>query len=304
MASLIFENQIVRDLSWAISSPPIVSQAESSCLWPDKKWYQDIYQESQTWLRKVDKDPSELECLLANQNDKRMGKYFETLWLYWFMHHPRYEVLANNLQIIIDGETLGEIDFIVYDKNDKKTIHWEVAVKFYLGVGDTSDMRNWHGPNLCDRLDKKVHHLLERQSMVGKSQRVEDWLSSQNLHIDSCAVILKGRLYYPWLGTSKQSLKNLKSPEQCSSGHLKSWWFKKSQFNAVFDDKQKLLPLIKKGWMERVTVKDKEQELSKRQIFNAVSDNCLRFPLQVQVDDFNDWDKIFIVQESWEDKIA
>jgi hypothetical protein len=136
MAAVVipFKHQSVRDLAWAISSPPLVLQPDQSCRWPDSRWYQCAYEESLPWFRKVDEDPSELEDMLDKQKDRRLGKVFETLWLYWFSHHPRYEVIENNLQIIVDGETLGEIDFIVFDKVSNQMVHWEVAVKFYLGA--------------------------------------------------------------------------------------------------------------------------------------------------------------------------
>ncbi len=53
-------------------------------------------------------------------------------------------------------------------------------------------MINWHGPNLRDRLDIKVDHLLHRQSVISRDQRVAQWLKRRDLQIDSCAVILKG----------------------------------------------------------------------------------------------------------------
>ena len=40
-------------------------------------------------------DPSELEILLDSQKDRRLGKYFETLWFYWFSKNPRYEIIEN-----------------------------------------------------------------------------------------------------------------------------------------------------------------------------------------------------------------
>ena len=193
-----FRNQAVRDLAWAISTPPIISSAVYPCRWPTSAWYQENYKDTLSWFRELDQDCSSLDSLLAQQKDRRLGKYFETLWFYWLSHHPRYDVLAHNLQIIIDGKTLGEIDFILFDKKNKKTLHWEMAVKFYLGIDDTRQMRNWHGPNLRDRLDLKVNHLLNKQSIVSKDNRIAEWLQKQGLVVDQCAVILKGRLYYHW----------------------------------------------------------------------------------------------------------
>jgi len=312
MFSVKFKHQSVCDLVWAISSPPLVSHTTQPCLWPDSQWYKYVYEESLPWLERLDDDPSELENMLAQQKDRRLGKYFETLWFYWFSKHPRYEILENNLQIIIDGETLGEIDFIVLDKTSKQTVHWEVAVKFYLGVDDTSKMSNWHGPNLRDRLDIKVQHLLQRQSVVSKDQRVRQWLTEKGLYIDQCAVILKGRLYYPWHSQKsyvaqdvvrlrlEEVLMARSSPPQCSAEHLRSWWFKENQFDAEFDNNQCFLPLIKQGWMESISTVIGKDCYTKKQIFNTVSDKKWRFPLQVQIQKPSyTGDRVFIVEENW-----
>ncbi len=110
-----FKHQSVRDLAWAVSSPPLVSKLTDSCLWPESEWFQQLYEQSLPWLLAVDDDPAELDALIAEQKDRRLGKYFETLWLFWLRHNQPYQLIENNLQVIIDGETVGEIDFIVFD---------------------------------------------------------------------------------------------------------------------------------------------------------------------------------------------
>ena len=319
MAAVVipFKHQSVRDLAWAISSPPLVLQPDQSCRWPDSRWYQCAYEESLPWFRKVDEDPSELEDMLDKQKDRRLGKVFETLWLYWFSHHPRYEVVENNLQIIVDGETLGEIDFIVFDKVSNQMVHWEVAVKFYLGVGDTSEMSNWYGPNRRDRLDLKVAHLLQRQSIVSRDPRVRHWLEQKNIDIDQCAVILKGRLYYPWNRLlaasvknterlkSEDCLKELNSPRQCCLNHQHSWWLKESQFHQEFDSEQCFVPLIKQGWMESIPTLNEQDVCDENHLFKMIFDKKLHLPLQFQVcNPCYGWDKAFLVQETWGEKIS
>jgi hypothetical protein len=312
-----FKHQSVRDLAWAVLSPPLVSLASQSCLWPSADWYQRAYEESSSWLGELDIDPSELESLLDSQKDRRLGKYFETLWFYWFSKNPRYEIIENNLQIIIDGETLGEIDFIVQDKVTDKLIHWEVAVKFYLGVGDTREMCNWHGPNYRDRLDIKVNHLCQRQSMLSKSLPVEKWLQQKGLSIDQCAVILKGRLYYPWGDVPEKVMQKasqsktgdlsggLNSPVSSASNHLYSWWFKESEFDDEFGNKQRFVPLVKQGWMENISTLSADDFFTKSDIFKTISNCELRLPLQVQVNNpCHSCDRVFIVGDNWPDDIA
>lgn len=298
-----FKHQSVRDLAWAISSPPLVAQMLPSCIWPQSKWYWQIYQEALPWLKQVDSDPAQLDELLASQKDRRLGKYFETLWFHWLDQHKRYQVIESNLQIIIDGQTLGEIDFIVFDKTTKQVLHWELAVKFYLGVGDTREMSNWLGPNCRDRLDLKVQHLMHRQSLISQNKAVTQWLKQQGIVIDQCAVILKGRLYYPWHLQQNRVAINAYSPPNCAPDHEHGWWFKQSQFDQAFAEKDRFLPLINKGWLARISTAAGREMTSKSRIYETLSKNKFRLPLQLQLcNTCCDWDRVFLVGDSWPEK--
>jgi len=296
-----YKHQSVRDLAWAVCSPPLISQFSHSCVWPERRWYQQVYQESLPWLKMLDFDPAELDELLARQKDRRLGKYFETLWFFWLSNNPRYQVIENNLQIIVDGETLGEIDFIVFDKMTKQIIHWEVAVKFYLGVGDTSEMSSWHGPNLRDRLDIKVEHLLHRQSVITRDRRVAQWLKQRGIQIDECAVILKGRLYYPWCkNASWDNLSDVISPAQCGADHLRSWWLNPLQFEQVFDDRQRFIPLINTGWLERIPTPSVKKLYFKKGIFETISNKTVRLPLHLKLCNLEHTrDRLFLAGLDW-----
>lgn len=304
-----FKHQSVRDLAWAISSPPLISQLSSPCSWPQSRWYQQLGDESLPWLITVDADTAELDELLAGQKDRRLGKYFETLWFYWLSHHQRYQIVEKNVQLTIEGETLGEIDFIVYDKRTKQTFHWELAIKFYLGVGDTREMSNWHGPNLHDRLDIKVNHLLFRQSLITRDARVTQWLKQNGIVIDRCAVILKGRLYYPLstvsLAAQDSAATGVISPPQCAPDHLQSWWIRRHQFDEIFDSKQCFVALINKGWLAKIPTSPDSDTYLKNALFKTLSNNELRLPLHLQLcKPYDNWDRVFLVDEHWPDKIS
>ena len=183
-------------------------------------------------------------------------------------------------------------------------MHWEVAVKFYLGVGDTREMYNWHGPNLRDRLDIKVHHLLNRQSLISKNHLVRQWLGRQGIVIDQCAVILKGRLYYPWQVYAQMSQRHVfmrtNSPSLCSPELLFGCWFKQGEFDKEFDSEQCFVPLINHGWLESISTDSVKKLISKNDIFETVSNNLLRYPLHVQLHEpCHSWDRAFIVSDDW-----
>jgi hypothetical protein len=130
---------------------------------------------------------SALDNLISQQPTQRLGVYFEKLITFWFEQSPDHELLYHGLAIrqstapsdarespnspqkqnqitnVQNGNTtLGECDFLVFDKLNQRIQHWEVAVKFYLGVPHEQDIV-WLGPNLKDRLDKKIRHTLAHQ---------------------------------------------------------------------------------------------------------------------------------------------
>lgn len=299
-----FIHQSVRDLAWAISSAPLISQPRCASIWPDSAWYRQLYEQRLPWLEAVDKDPAELEELLSAQKDRRLGKYFETLWLYWIRHDPRYQIIENNLQVIIDGETLGEIDFIVFDNVTGKTMHWELAVKFYLGVGDTRRMSSWHGPNLRDRLDIKFAHLSDRQSVISQDRRIALWLNERDIYVDQCQVILKGRLYYPWHDAvnlqQAGALLAAVSPRLCSPDHESGLWLSQRQMDQAFANEGCFLPLINTGWLERISTRSVKKPISKNMINETVSKKIWRFPLHVQcLNACHSWDRAFITDNDW-----
>jgi hypothetical protein len=72
--------------------------------------------------------------------------------------------LYENIQVIED-KTIGEIDFIIEDKNTKQVIHMELAYKFYLFDPSISSepINNWIGPNRNDSLQEKLEKLKTKQ---------------------------------------------------------------------------------------------------------------------------------------------
>lgn len=76
-----------------------------------------------------------------------------------------YDLRYENIQLIEDKNTIGELDFIIQEKRTKQVIHLEMAYKFYLydpKVLD-SEIENWIGPNRNDSLHKKLEKLKQKQ---------------------------------------------------------------------------------------------------------------------------------------------
>ena len=216
---------VVRDLAWLINSPPIIQETIDHTHWTNSTFWLQQYQEIKDLIYQLDANPSELQSTLEQQQDKRLGHRFETLLSFFFKLNKRYDVLAHNLQIQDKKRTIGEFDFIVQDTLLNKTQHWEVACKFYLGIGDTLQYSNWHGPMLRDRLDIKFSQMQTKQSLLSNHTCATHQLNTLGIHIDQRICLLKGRLFHPISNDHQYS------PPHVSKDHQTGWWARASEFN-------------------------------------------------------------------------
>ena len=282
----------VRDLAWAIASPPLMQPAGSACHWFSPEWYMQRYSAAQEWLKKLDQDPTSLIEQLDAQRDRRLGNYFETLLAYWLGADSRFDLIERNLPIREAGNTLGELDFIVRDNHSGLNYHWEVAVKFYLGVGDTRQRNNWHGPGRRDRLDIKLDHLQHRQSLLCRLPQTREVLQQRAIEVAGCAVIMKGRLFYPYPHTGAY-------PAGVSTGHLKSHWYRIGNLVATAEAKDRFRPLLRGGWMASHAPVD-AQDLTMAELFSAIQQEKLRLPLYLVSNRQHGLQRLFVVPDDWD----
>jgi len=295
-----YQHHIVRDLAWAIASPPLLRFEQASCSWHGSEWYQDLYLTSQDWLQRLDKAPQALQEILDSQKDRRLGRYFETLWAFWLENSSRFEVIEQNLALRDQGKTLGEMDFLVLDKMSGQYLHWEVAVKFYLGVGDTRQHNSWHGPGKKDRLDLKVEHLRHRQSVICQRPVVQKLLQERGRHVDACGVILKGRLYYPYAIGEKAFI-----PVDADPHHHRSYWLTVSDLQKTNTAAKFFSPLVGYGWLASARQHHKTLWLTMNELLEAIENGDFRLPLHITCKQQGAADqRFFIVENYWVDDLS
>ncbi|MEZ7500772.1 DUF1853 family protein [Flavobacterium sp. Arc3] len=95
----------------------------------------------------------------------RLGHLVEKIVSELIKSSTNYKVRYENIQIIEDKKTIGEIDFIIEDENTEKLIHLELAYKFYVFDPSISaePINNWIGPNRNDSLKEKLEKLKTKQ---------------------------------------------------------------------------------------------------------------------------------------------
>lgn len=220
---LRWRHQVVRDLAWALASPPLLTPANESARWPDNDWCQQVWHDSADWLSELDHDPTPLLHSLSARRDPRLGSYFEGLLAFWLAApaNTRYRLIAGNLPVRAHKQTLGELDFLVEDKRLGEIQHWEVAVKFYLGVAaDAGDTPDWIGPGQRDCLARKREHLTGQQLGLTQEPAGQALLQALGLPSATPVCLLKGRLFYPDVAGQTP----VPAPADANPLHLRGWW--------------------------------------------------------------------------------
>ncbi len=193
---LRYKHPLVRQLAFAVASPNLLQQipAELDCkyafeLHPDQLWQQHFYS-YQARLQALDQSPHELENFLRQLKSTRLGLRFEHLLWFWLQdnaYHP-YQLLGHSIQKITGPKTLGELDFVLLNRDTQQIEHWEVALKYYLAEGDFT-LAQWFGLNRNDTFSNKLHHFTQKQFQFS---------DALGYPIERRFAVIKGQLYLPY----------------------------------------------------------------------------------------------------------
>ena len=115
-----------------------------------------------------------------------LGKQAEYCFTHALNQSNRYQVIASTLQIQGEVATLGEIDYLIYDRKKEQVCHIELACKFYLydPTFKTQEAR-WIGPNRKDTLADKLRKLKQKQFPMLFASETEQVLMSLGITADS-----------------------------------------------------------------------------------------------------------------------
>lgn len=149
---LKISNSHVRNLSWLLFSPVmrVGEEYENTVfLFPQELQNEWLILHEQ-WLLELDKAPGELNSFIENIGEKRpLGVYAEYLLQFFFSKSLHVQLVWFNRQIVENGITETEIDFVIRYNN--RLIHIELAVKYYLKALSGE----WIGPNARDSFRQK-----------------------------------------------------------------------------------------------------------------------------------------------------
>jgi len=95
----------------------------------------------------------------------RLGKQIERVFSFLIESSSNYSLLKENIQVIDDKVTIGELDFIIKNNETDVVSHLEIVYKFYLYDPNFSgiELERWIGPNRKDSFIEKFTKLKSQQ---------------------------------------------------------------------------------------------------------------------------------------------
>ncbi len=158
----------------------------------------------------------------------RLGNRLERFFSFIIQESNQYELLEENIQISKNKITLGELDFLIYDIENKTVLHIELAGKLYLYDPTIKDeLARWIGPNRKDSLLQKTRKLREKQFPLLFSEQSKKALLNFNLPAVTIKqhVSYKARLFMP------NSLRNT-IPSFVSRENIKGYYIDLDEFRS------------------------------------------------------------------------
>jgi len=130
----------------------------------------------------------------------RLGHLAEKIVSGLIVASSNFDMVDENIQIIEEKRTVGELDFIVKNIDNQQIIHLELAYKFYLLDPSLSaePINIWIGPNRNDSLKEKLNKLKRKQFPLLYHPNVRARLNEIEVKDFSQALCLLASLYIPY----------------------------------------------------------------------------------------------------------
>lgn len=137
----------------------------------------------------------------TNHKKLRLGKWIEIFTAFQLQQIEGIKIIAENLQIKNNKQTIGEIDVLLLQQ--EQSIHLEIAYKFYL-YDDTMEYDHhldyWIGPNRTDSLTLKLKKLTNKQLPLLLQPETQPALNRLGLNSNDIKqfVNFKAQLFVPY----------------------------------------------------------------------------------------------------------
>ena len=237
-----YHHHQVASLAWAIASAPLMYEDSASLPLLSENWCDDQFTKHADWLKQLDFDPSPLIQWMEKEDQKLLGKRFESMLAFWFQHSPFFDCFFRNYTLKKDKNTTGEIDFILKDKMNNEIFHLEVACKYYIGVNHSRLWKYWIGPNGHDSLLQKMEKLKHQVQIFSRIDGKE-FLTQQALPVMKSYVLLKGFFFHPI-----REIHSPLAPQHSHAHYNPGWYIRQSELGDFADQTTQWMVLSKTYW--------------------------------------------------------
>lgn len=227
--------QLITDLKWVINSPSLLIESPPQIKWKFLK--PDYFNVCTDWFIQLQQDPKDLISFFKLDHQFILGKYFELLVQFIFKSFNGFSLITSGLQVIKNGRTVGEIDFVFKNLIDHKITHLEVAVKYYMGYKSSAKHSMWIGPNGMDNLEGKIQKFTTQLSMAGFAEELIDL----NPASFKRKVLLKG-YFFKHISTDLR-------PHFCNTAAFFSEWLYISELDEIIHQNKKYTIVPKRLWL-------------------------------------------------------
>ena len=291
---------IKKDLEWLVNSQPIINCPADFVVFSPSGHLKDLH-----------RLPTSKTTYPAPPA-YRLGRQFEDCISLLFQHSKQAQLLQRNLVITGEGRTLGELDCL-YKNANKRCIHLELAIKFYLFKDANNDvtsathsLESFIGPGGKDRLDKKWKRLSEHQLPLSLTPAALQAIHNADFPTpQQRQLLLTGILFYPYKNWQSFIPQNpLINPQ-----HLRGWWLFQQQVDALQDETDNRFVILPRcHWIGGIRHDDTPRPLTFIQMKQQVcEDNKPKMLARVQWDNalqcWHETSRGFVVRDNWPDPL-
>ena len=254
------------------------------------------------WASELAMGKSPLPPDILEPGGQLLGKHFEALIAFWLEASPHFALRAHSVQLQDGGQTVGELDFLVDDLHRGRTLHLEVASKFYLAEENGAAWTSWVGPSgrhdtLGIKMDKLVRQLAATRLPAGRAALQERRISDPDP-----VLLMKG-----WFFHHFSLLHRHCAPRWAHPAYQAGWWCRPDEaYHVMGNDAVRILPLPKGRWLGRFHPEGGDPPLHWTRLEQVLDDHFSRtrraLMCAVVIEGDAGWEEIsrgFVVHAHW-----
>ncbi len=294
-------------LRWAVGSAPLMAHhPDMDFQVLDDGWCRDALAADlplfEQWASELAMGKSPLPPDILEPGGQLLGKHFEALIAFWLEASPHFALRAHSVQLQDGGQTVGELDFLVDDLHRGRTLHLEVASKFYLAEENGAAWTSWVGPSgrhdtLGVKMDKLVRQLAATRLPAGRAALQERRISDPDP-----VLLMKG-----WFFHHFSLLHRHCAPRWAHPAYQAGWWCRPDEAHHVMgNDAVRILPLPKGRWLGRFHPEGGDPPLHWTRLEQVLDDHFSRtrraLMCAVVIEGDAGWEEIsrgFVVHAHW-----